>query len=69
MISLAYYLQKQFKQAQTKIQKGLGKFPNQFNLLIIANDVHRASGDRSKSLEYAELLITHHFSYRSLPAV
>ena len=51
---------KRFKQAQTKIQKGLGKFPNQFNLLIIANDVHRASGDRSKSLEYAELLITHH---------
>ena len=49
-----------FEEAQATIQSGLEKLPNQLNLLIIANDVYRASGDREKSLEYAELLITHH---------
>ena len=51
---------KRFKEAQEKIQTGLGKLPNQLNLLNIAADVYRASGDREKSLEYAELLIDHH---------
>jgi tetratricopeptide (TPR) repeat protein len=53
-------LLKRFEEAQTKVQAGLKKFPNQVNLLTIATDVYRASGDREKSLEYAELLITHH---------
>lgn len=39
---------------------GLDKFPNQLNLLIIASDVYRASGDREKSLEYARLLVKHY---------
>ena len=51
---------KRFDQAQERIQAGLEKIPNQLNLLTIATDVYRASGDREKSLEYAELLITHH---------
>ena len=49
-----------FEQARDKIQAGLEKTPNQLDLLTIATDVYRASGDRKKSLEYAELLITHH---------
>ncbi|MDB4336430.1 WcbI family polysaccharide biosynthesis putative acetyltransferase [Synechococcus sp. AH-603-M21] len=51
---------KRFEQAQEKIQAGLDKIPNQVNLLTIATDAYRASGDREKSLEYSELLITHH---------
>ena len=50
----------QFAEAKEKIQAGLEKLPNQLNLLTIATDVYRASGDREKSLEYSELLITHH---------
>jgi tetratricopeptide (TPR) repeat protein len=46
--------------AQKKIQEGLQKLPNQLNLLIIATDIYRESGDREKSLKYAELLTTHH---------
>ena len=51
---------KRFEEAQRKIQAGLEKIPNQVNLLTIASDIYRASGDREKSLEYAKLLITHH---------
>jgi len=47
-------------EARQEIQSGLAAIPNQVNLLIIATDVYRALGDREKSLEYAELLITHH---------
>ena len=47
-------------ESQDKIKLGLEKFPHQLNLLIIASDVYRASGDLEKSLDYAELLITHH---------
>jgi tetratricopeptide (TPR) repeat protein len=47
-------------EAQSQINAGLEIFPNQLNLLIIASNVYRASGDRSKSLEYAQLLIKHH---------
>ena len=46
--------------AKKEVEIGLGKLPNQLNLLTIASDVYRASGDREKSLEYSELLITHH---------
>ena len=51
---------KNFPEARQEIQMGLEKLPNQINLLMIANDIYRASGDRDRSLEYAELLITHH---------
>ena len=51
---------KQSNQAQKQIQLGLQKLPNQLNLLTIATEIFRASGDREKSLEYSELLITHH---------
>ncbi|QNI87351.1 lipopolysaccharide assembly protein LapB [Synechococcus sp. ROS8604] len=51
---------KRFEEAQKQIQSGLEKLPNQVNLLTIATDVFRASNDREKSLEYSELLITHH---------
>ena len=47
-------------QAKEKIQEGLKKFPNRLNLLTIAADIYRASGNHEKSLEYAESLITHH---------
>ena len=50
---------KRVEEAQEKIKLGLEKFPNQVNLLSIASDVYRASNDREKSLECAELLITH----------
>ena len=50
---------KNLSAAKEELSIGLDKFPNQFNLLNIATDVYRASGDRQKSLEYAELLITH----------
>ena len=49
-----------FENASNPTQSGLEIFQNDFNLLIAASDVSRASGDRKKSLEYAELLITHH---------
>ncbi len=51
---------KRFEEAQIKVQAGLEKLPNQINLTTIANEVYRASGDRDTSLEYAELLSTHH---------
>ena len=51
---------KKLTAAKEELATGLEKFPNQLNLLTIANDVYRASGDREKSLEYSELLITHH---------
>ena len=57
VISSRFY---DISESQLKIQSGLEKIPNQVNLLTIATDVYRASGDREMSLEYAELLITHH---------
>ena len=47
-------------QAKQEIQYALEIYPNHLNLLIVANDVYRASDEREKSLEYSELLITHH---------
>ena len=49
-----------FKEAQERIKLGLDKFPNHVHLLTLASDVYRASDNREKSLDYAELLITHH---------
>ena len=40
---------KRFEQ-QEKVQAGLMKIPDQFNLLVIATDVYRASDDPEKSL-------------------
>jgi len=51
---------KNISAAKEELATGLEKFPNQLNLLVIASDVYRASDDREKSLEYSELLITHH---------
>jgi len=49
-----------FEDASNPTQSGLEIFQNDFNLLLAASSVCRALGDREKSLEYAELLITHH---------
>ena len=51
---------KSFLQAQCKIQEGLDRFPTQVTILSIANDVYRASGNREKSLDFAQGLIYHH---------
>ena len=50
----------QFKKALIKILNGLDNLPNQINLLAVANDCYRLCNDRSRSLEYAELLIKYH---------
>ena len=50
----------QFEEAKKIITSGLQKSPNQLNLLIIATDVFRASGNRKKSLKYSKALISHH---------
>ncbi len=55
------YLKSQnWLQARKEIQYGLEIYPNHQVLLTIAFDVYRALDDREKSLEYAELLVTHH---------
>ncbi len=51
---------KRFDGAQVTIQEGLGKIGNQFQLLLLATDVFRASSNHEKSLECAQLLIFHH---------
>jgi tetratricopeptide (TPR) repeat protein len=56
----AFLENKEFGKAQLKIQEALNQIPNQINLLIVANNVYRLSGDRQKSLEYAQFLIVHH---------
>jgi hypothetical protein len=43
-------------EAQCLIMQGLEKLPNQLDLLRIASDVYRASGDIQESLTYAQLL-------------
>ena len=55
-----YYQQKKFQKAKKTVRSSIKKFPKKVKLLTIATDVYRASGDREKSLEYSELLITHH---------
>lgn len=44
-------------EAKQEIQKGLDQYPNRFELLIVASDVYRASGELDKSLHFAKLLI------------
>jgi tetratricopeptide (TPR) repeat protein len=51
---------KRFDEAQIIIQAGLEKIGNQFQLLMLATDVFRASGNHEKSLECAQLVIVHH---------
>ena len=46
--------------AKEELVRGLERISNQINLLVIANNVYRASGDREQSLECSELLIVHH---------
>ena len=52
--------QKRLDDAHKLIKSGLKKFPQEIKLLLIAIHICRASGDRNKSLEYSELIITHH---------
>ena len=59
-ITKTYYKQKRFQKAKKSVKLGLKNFPKNIELLKIATDVYRASGNRDKSLEYSELLITHH---------
>ena len=48
------------EEAKLLTQQGVEKFPQQANILTIANDIYRTLGDRNKSLEYALGLIFHH---------
>ena len=50
----------QFEEAALHLKEGLGKFPNQLSLLVIANEVHRAIGNRELSLEHALKLASNH---------
>ena len=52
--------EKDIAKAKKEIHAGLEKFPNQFNLLIIAIDIWNTSGEYKKSFEYAQLLKTQH---------
>ena len=49
--------------AQRQAQEALERIPNHLQLLAIANDAFRASGDREKSLEYAQRMISHYPRY------
>jgi len=51
---------KRFDEARNKIQDGLDRFPGQANILDVAYDAYRVSGDRNKSLDCALELIFHH---------
>ena len=51
---------KNLSAAKEELEIGLEKNPGQRSLLKLATDVYHASGDHEKSLEFAELLITHH---------
>ena len=48
--------QKKFIKAQKLVDVGITKFPKKMQLLAMAVDVSRASGDRKKFLEYSGLL-------------
>jgi tetratricopeptide (TPR) repeat protein len=50
---------KRIEQAQEITQRGLERFPTQSDLLTIAVDAYRASGDRETSLEYSQRLMIH----------
>ena len=47
-------------EAKQELLAGLEKAPHQFNLLHTATQVFRASGDRERSLEFAQLIIVHY---------
>lgn len=51
---------KRIGEAQEAIQVGLQKFPNNANLLTIANEIYRAAKDNKTALGYARRLITHY---------
>ena len=52
--------QGRFEDANKVVTSGLKKFPKELKLLLIATHICRASGNLYKSLEYSELIITHH---------
>ena len=47
-------------EAKTKVHAGLERFPNEAYFLTIANRTYRESGDRQKSLAFANLLTKYH---------
>ena len=51
---------KKFKEAEKQIKKGLVELHGNANLLIIASDVYRSSGNHEKSLEHVNQLIVNH---------
>ena len=51
---------RQYDVAIDIVETALARFPNYVNLLTMMTDIYRASGDRKKSLEYANSLIRHH---------
>ena len=58
---IKYFLNsKNLYEANNQLTIGLEKFPNQLHLLIIATEFYRATNNRARSLECAELLISHH---------
>ena len=51
---------RRLKKARRMVDRGLKAAPYQAQLLNIASDIYRASGNHKKSLRYASLLIYHH---------
>ena len=49
-----------FEEAQKCIDTGLQKLSNHFNLLCIANDIYRSSGNREKSFQCAKSLVNYY---------
>ena len=49
-----------YDEASRNLQSELVKQPNQIDLLNLASDICRASGDYSRALNYAQRLVVHH---------
>ena len=49
-----------YDEALRNLESELVKQPNQLDLLNLASDICRASGDYSRSLDYAQRLVAHH---------
>ena len=55
----AYIALKLYDDAERCIERGLNKWPSSLRLLIIANDIYRASRDYEKGLQYSKSLIAY----------
>ena len=49
-----------YNEALRNLQNELDKQPNQIDLLSLASDICRASGDYVRALDYAQRLVAHH---------